>query len=1474
MLVLFLLIVAGFVTSATYNSATQTLLVRKYLKSLAKDLNTTITIKTVDVSFFNQVSITGLYVEDLHQDTLIYIDRLEVDVDEFSFKEKVFIIDNVHLENTFFNLQKYKNEGKHNLNFVIEHFSPKDTLSKNQWQFELLNAKIVNARFNYDHSDFEKTKTGVDFKHIGLTYFSAELNDIEFIPQGVNCNINKMRFFEQSGFQIDDLTTYFNISPKGIMTENLEIKTPYSDIHGNALFLSNTYKDFSNFISEVNIKSYFDSSLVSFRDICYFAPKLDCLNKSLTLTGEIKGRINSLKARKISLLLDDGTSFKGKADISGLPDSENMFLYVNVKELITSKNQMEQLPLYPFTKETFVRLPSAFTHLGKINFKGNFTGFTHDFVAYGKFKTTLGDITTDVAVKVRDDKPYYKGKIQTNHFKMGEFFEIPNELGDITMNVNVDGHDFSKEELYAKLTGNIDQVIIKNYEYNNVEVKGEFQNQIFNGFLAVQDENITFDFDGKVDLTKKLPHFNFISNIKQAKLAKLNFINSKKKLKTRFTTQLKVDLVGSQIDNMVGEVAFLNSFYTDKLDSIYIGNTLISSSRTNEGGKLFKVDSDILDAKVEGKYQFKDLIAVSNDLIAHYIPSFDKEAHKDVGLINDFKFNINLHNTTLLSKILLNGIELSKNSTVSGYYKSANKSFSINSVIPQVNASGVVVTNCVVRARTSDERIYLNLTADKIYKSDTLYIDNFNVTANAANDTLNSIIKWKNKDPKTKTEAKIKTITFFEGYTKNTTKIIDSYAYISDSLWDIGSNNLIENDTTGLAIKNLKITSNAQRILIDGRLTENLKDQLDIVLKDFDLLSLKKVIPKKVIELRGVINGVASLKKTESSLLFTSDLNFDKFKINGKLIGHGDLKSTWNTDKEFLNIDGKFYRDHIPTILFGGNYFPYKEKESLDMNLELYRTDLNLFDIYTKGIVKDLKGRANAKIHLTGSFKEPSLNGTISLLKPSFKVGYLNTKYNAHTFKIKVEPDMISFDNVTFLDRNKNTAVANGTVFHEWFKNINFDMGLSMTNFLTLNTTEKDNKIYYGKAFATGFANISYDAYNKQTIIDVDVLTEKGTVFNIPLDNNEDVVENNFIEFVSNDTSKLKVEVEEDVDLSNIEMNFDLHVTKDAEVRLIFDDQIGDVMRSTGEGDLKLNINNQGELSIYGNYEIFDGDYLFTLQNVINKRFDLEQGGTISWDGSPYDAQLDITAAYRTRARLYDLLLGIDTSDIYKKRIPVDLKLQMRQAMLNPEITFDIDLPTADEDTRSKVRSVLYVSDQEENIQELNKQVFSLLILNRFLSPPNVQSVGGNTGVGAATSSELLSNQLSNWLSRISNDFDIGVNYRPGDELSNQEIELALSTQIFNDRLIIDSNFGLSDRKDASSSSQSANNLIGDVTIEYKVSKDGKVRVKAFNVSNQFSLEEINSPYTQGVGISYKEEFDSFGEFFGKFFGAFKKKIK
>ncbi|MCX6295944.1 MAG: translocation/assembly module TamB domain-containing protein, partial [Bacteroidetes bacterium] len=426
-------------------------------------------------------------------------------------------------------------------------------------------------------------------------------------------------------------------------------------------------------------------------------------------------------------------------------------------------------------------------------------------------------------------------------------------------------------------------------------------------------------------------------------------------------------------------------------------------------------------------------------------------------------------------------------------------------------------------------------------------------------------------------------------------------------------------------------------------------------------------------------------------------------------------------------------------------------------------------------------------------------------------------------------------------------------------------------------TTEADNSLYYGQAFVTGVVNI-FGFVNNEIFIDANVKTEKVTSidksdkvnilskteltkFYIPLGGTSEVSQNDFITFIKKDSS-LKVNDSYKVSLGGLVLNFDLDMTPDAEVQLIFDQKVGDVIKARGRGNLNLKIE-KGEFKMYGDYLIENGDYLFTLQNIINKKFDLKKGGTIKWSGIPYKADLNISAVYKARAPIKIFFPEDSTNTAYKKRYPVDVGMNMTGDLLSPAIGFDIGLPTVDASTRQTILSYI------NNDAEVNRQVFSLLILNSFVIPYQLSNNGGGgpnvANAGFANTSEMLSNQLSNMLSKISNDFDIGVNYRPGvTSISKDELEVALSTQLFNDKLSVEGNIG------NNTNSQNANNLVGDVNVDYKITDDGKVRVKAFNKANDNSQTTSNGAYTQGVGIFYREEFNTIGELYKQYLQTIK----
>jgi hypothetical protein len=608
-------------------------------------------------------------------------------------------------------------------------------------------------------------------------------------------------------------------------------------------------------------------------------------------------------------------------------------------------------------------------------------------------------------------------------------------------------------------------------------------------------------------------------------------------------------------------------------------------------------------------------------------------------------------------------------------------------------------------------------------------------------------------------------------------------------------------------------------------------------------------------------------------MLLTSDLTFKSFYVNDTIIGNGDVASVWDNSKEALFLHGSFVRNDLPNILFSGYYYPKKAENNIDMELDLQAIRMQLLKPFVIKYCSEFDGLISGSMSIKGSVKKPLLSGLINVKADKIKVDYLGTTYK-FTHDISIENNAFGIDNMTIYDMNNNKAVVTGKVYHDNFKNFQLDFDIQTTKFMCLNTSETDNNLYYGKAFVTGVVSV-FGFTDNNIRIDANVQTEKITSKDksdkvnilskteltkiyIPLGGTTEVSQNNFITFVKKDSS-LSID-KYNVQLGGLALNFDVNVTPDAEIQLIFDQKVGDIIKARGNGNIKLNISERGDFKMYGDYVIENGDYLFTLQNIINKKFDIVKGSTIRWSGIPYKADLDINAVYKARASLQPFFDSTSAAGVdLKKRYPIDLNLGMMGNLLSPQINFDIGLPTVDAQTRQTVLS--YVNT---DVSEKNRQVFSLLILNSFVTPYQLANgnAGSNAAAGAASAntSEMLSNQLSNMLSKISKDFDIGVNYRPGvSTITKDELEVALSTQLFNDKLTVEGNIG------NNPNSQATNNIVGDVNVDYKITEDGKVRVKAFNKANDDNLTNINSPYTQGVGIFYREEFNTIGELFKQY---------
>jgi len=629
---------------------------------------------------------------------------------------------------------------------------------------------------------------------------------------------------------------------------------------------------------------------------------------------------------------------------------------------------------------------------------------------------------------------------------------------------------------------------------------------------------------------------------------------------------------------------------------------------------------------------------------------------------------------------------------------------------------------------------------------------------------------------------------------------------------------------------------------------------MEMQFRRFDLKHINQVSKVYGLVLEGVLEGNATLSDIYNNPLFLANLNVGELKINDELLGETSVSTRWINSEKKIHLEAESMRGTLKTIEVDGDYTPSDQK--IDFSIGLDKLRLNIIQPYLASQISNISGIASGKLKLTGTIRQPELDGNISMQKTSFKINYLQTTY---TFSddISIRNNQISFRNFEIFDKEGKKAVLDGTCTSSYLRHFVFDLRLEAKDFYFLNTSEKDNGTYYGTAIASGVLNLK--GTRSDLKLNISAVSRKNTQLFIPLYTGKSISENTLIEFITSDSLGTGY-VNEPLAAKNaigLDMVFDMEMTPDAEVQIIFDPKVGDKLRGNGSGSIKLLFNKEGDFKMLGDYVFESGDYLFTLQNIINKKLQLQRGGTITWNGNPTNAIIDMRAIYSTKASPY--ILVPDGPEYLKKRLPVECQLIMTGNLMNPDISFEIVMPTAEEETRNFVNNAINTEE------ELTKQFLSLLVINNFSSTQTGSGASimtGSTGAVTAgvTTSELLSNQLSNWLSQISSDFDIGVNYRPGDEISTNQVEVALSTQILDDRVTIHTNVDVSGQNgQGTAQGTNTNSIAGEFDVEVKLTDDGKLRVKAFNHSNDDRLYKT-SPYTQGVGFVFGEDFNRFFE--------------
>jgi hypothetical protein len=1359
--------------------------------------------------------------------------------------------------------------GLMNINWFLDQLKkPADTIRKAPGRFSIDQIDLSNARFSLINRSGKKSKTRLDFNNMIFSEINGIIEDLNIENDTTSFNIYHLGFRENSGFNVRRMSSSVLLANQSIFFSSFFINCDSTILNLTKLALrpdsSDSYKKFTE---EVRLDILMERSLINSSDLSYFLPVPEEINESVWISGKIAGTVSELRGRNIYLSYRDYTTLDCDFDFSGLPKIENAFIYIGVNSLNTNAKDLEKITL---PKKGFLAVPEVLYKLGNVSFDGSFTGFTTDFVTYGKFSTAAGSIRTDISFRPEESEKFrIKGLINGSDIDLGLLTGKSEFLGKLSMQANIDGFAYSLKKFAANLTGKIDSIEVNNYKYRNIALNGSFTENAWDGSINVADENIKLDLLGMFNFKNKLPEFDFTLNLADANLHKLNIdkLDSTANLTMLLTSNFK----GSNIDNLDGEIKLLNSNFRKHNKTLELYDFTIRTFSENSKPVL-SLRTDFVDADIRGYYDFASIGGLIRSTLASLMPSlFTSVAKRAKTTNNNFTFDINFRNTDKINSFFKTGIFLSDKSNLHG-------SVFTDSIISIAGTTKSLIfrsnefkdLNFIATARDSSLSVNLN-TSTLLFLSQS-DLKGFSINLNTKPDNFIFVVNWDNKD-----QVLNKGDFTAQGYVAKSSSdvsktilmvgIDSTHIYANNTLWKIKSSS-VKVDTNSININNLNISSNGRYYRIDGAVSENPADTLRLEFSGIDISPLNYLMNKKnaadaisiPLNFSGQLNGKIMLTNVYDNPLIESDVVVNNFSMLSSQYGNITIRSALDNAGKTVNINAGNNLNGVKMFDIKGSYEPAKKK--MDLTAVAKKLPLDALNPLLKIFASGITGTASGKVHLTGSPNEIVLTGAVMAENTSMKIDYLQTRFKLND-TVRFDKKGFRFNNIRLTDERGNPSTLTGYVYHNNFKEYSADLVINIPTpgSLVLNTKPKDNEMFYGIAVASGLTTIK--ASPGLLAFDISARTGKGTKFNIPLTSGLSVSDYSFISFFDadsvvsdlNDPATRILSAPAQSKKTGMEMNFDLQVTPDAEVQIIFDAKVGDVMKGRGSGDLNIVLTRNGDFRMTGDYIIEEGDYLFTLKNILNKSFSVENGGRIMFNGDMDKAEIDLNAIYKIKTSLSPLVGGLN--DNYSEREDVECQLNLTGKLFNPVVKLNIELPNSDEQKKAILRNA--ISSEEE----LSRQFLYLLITNSFLDDASGSAASSSAGTSAmaVTTTEMLSNQLSNWISQMNDAIDFGFQWRPGTKDANsQDLQFDLSTQLLNNKVIINSNL---DYKGIGGNTDTDGQITGDFDAEVRLTE--KLRLKVFNRFN--NTYSGRGPYTQGIGIFFKEDFNKFSD-------LFKKKIK
>lgn len=1357
-----------------------------------------------------------------------------------------------------------------------------DSLFNNSgYALNLGELRITRTSVRYDVKGAPQLANQFNYQHLFMQDLNVLLKDLVVGENEFAAKLKDLAFREQSGLELNQLAMDFNADMPRFEVKLNTFRTPHSAMDDVLLVLAST-SDTQGMLKNLGVKAAFEDDSLAVKDLAFFTSAFNTLpgfkNQKLLIDGDLSMADARVDFNDFRLALNEQQYLTGSLSANHIDSLALTEANLQIKELRTNMNFIGRF-LPPGT------LPAEAKKLGELVLRADVSGRLSGAKASLDLRSSVGQVNADLNLRTNPnfDRNFISGVIRSSNLNAAKL--VGNGLGQVAFVMDLNASQVGKEVAVQQADVFIQRLTYQDYTYHDMQLRSSYLNNLAKASISTRDTNLQMEAYLTADMSKPTTLFNFNAELARINPRRLNLYTDTLEAGMKMSATIE----GLKPDDIIGDVV-LGDVWVNKGGKKLELDTLVISARKQDNIRTLTINSELLKAGLVGRFTAEGLPLALDHFINHYFSAYPVP---EIQLTSPQQadFNLYIKKDPQLIEAFVPGLRIPQAVSLKGKFDSKQSQLIVEGSAPQLIYGDQRIDSLSIKGSTNEDKLKLRVKAERIVMgTNTIPQPSLSGTFDKDDASFGLKLAGDNADSRLNLNGRlqIRKDTFY-------LRLLPSEVFLKKQQWTIAENAAITYGPNYIWVDGLVIQQGDQTLTVTSqRITAN-NTLLNVEIRRLNVGEIVNLVQPMGYSLGGLLYGNAIVSDIFNKPSARIDVNMVDFTVNDSEIGDVSLRANKAAESEQLGLTASVLGQGND-ITIEGEYNTVQTENNLNLNLGIREIKLEQFAPFAKAYIKEMQGSLTAKLLVKGSPSTPRVSGSIFFEDAMFNATAVNVPYRFSKQEIVFKGNRIDFNKFTIIDDDQRTLVITGGVDFADLEKIATDIRINTAGFQFLNTTEGNEQPVYGKVFAS--TNLSVKGPIDRLIIDGDIRMLENTFLGVPiLDGSNEVSKADYIQFVSYvidstpppaDTIRIE-QPKQAAQVTGFTLNTRIRISREAVMQIVIDPESGDMLQVSGEADLRVAMNPSGEINMVGDYVLESGKYSMTLLGVVEKEFSIQKGSKIRWTGDPTNAQVDLTAIYETKAPRYELVSDmIDNSgnstdlEAARAQAPVFVYLKMQGQLLEPVISFDLEIPRSsvgglDQAVESKLRAI------KNDESELNKQVFGLIALGKFIGMNSSNASGGGSTADLAykevgqSVSQLLTSQLNKlsdeYLGGVEISVDLKSQTRDGsysNRINDKQLAVNLSKQLFNERLTVTvgSNVGLGNTSSAAGTTSGAanvsniKNIIGDFSVQYRLLESGRLNLKVFRRVDPNNL--MNNNPTYGVSLMHTKSFRRLKDLFRK----------